>query len=454
MKLILGAGLSGLAASYHLGHANCRILERGHRAYGHIASVTRGGFMWDEGPHVSFTKHDYVKQLFADSVGQQFNEFATIVGNYFRGCWITHPAQVSLHQVPEPLRSQCVDSFLKTRRGAGTAADKPADFQEWLDRAFGPIFAENLPAVYTRKYWTRNPRELTADWIGERVHMPSVDDVLRGARGPLGKNAHYITKVRYPTRGGYQAFATKLRNEANIHFGSRIATVDLIGRRVILENGLEHTYTQLISTIPLPEFLRLLPSLPATVAAAREALCCTELMVINVTARHPTRRPETWFYVYDEDLLSTRINFTERLSPHNAPPQTTGIQVEVYGSRFRPFAGDVTALTRQVVNELSAMGLIDGPDCVDAHAVHIPWGNVVFDHDAKPALEVIWSWLEQFGLSRESEDTHPLTNWAEGARRSTSAGPLAFAGRYAQWKYFWTDDCVLRGQQLAENLSC
>jgi hypothetical protein len=24
------------------------------------------------------------------------------------------------------------------------------------------------------------------------------------------------------------------------------------------------------------------------------------------------------------------------------------------------------------------------------------------------------------------------------------------AGRFAQWKYFWTDDCVLRGRQLAE----
>ena len=41
-------------------------------------------------------------------------------------------------------------------------------------------------------------------------------------------------------------------------------------------------------------------------------------------------------YVYDEDKLSVRISFTEKFSPNNAPPGKTGIQVEVYGSEYRP----------------------------------------------------------------------------------------------------------------------
>jgi len=452
MKLILGAGLSGLAASFHYGHENCLILEKTHRCFGHIASVFRDGFTWDEGPHISFTKHDYVKQLFADGVDQQFNEFETVVGNYYRGSWITHPAQVALYQVPEPLRSQCVDSFLKTRGCANEAAEQPANYHEWLERAFGPVFAENFPAVYTRKYWTREARELSTDWVGGRVHSPSVEDVLRGAKEPLGKNAHYITKVRYPSKGGYQAFAAKIQAGANIQYGCDIVAIDLVARQVRLRDGSKQSYDQLVSTIPLTEFLRLLPGLPAKVAEARDALCCTELMVVNVTAPHVARRPETWFYVYDEDMLSTRINFTERLSVHNAPPQSTGIQVEVYGSRYRSFPGDASVLSHQVVEELTTIGLIDGPESVEAHAVHVSWGNVVFDHDARPALEVIWSWLEQFGLSRETDDTHPLTSWGDAAKESTRSGPLAFAGRYAQWKYFWTDDCILRGRALARTV--
>jgi len=28
-------------------------------------------------------------------------------------------------------------------------------------------------------------------------------------------------------------------------------------------------------------------------------------------------------------------------------------------------------------------------------------------------------------------------------------GQLILAGRFAQWKYYWSDDCVLRGKFIA-----
>jgi dTDP-D-glucose 4,6-dehydratase len=70
MNLILGAGLSGLSCSYHLGHEKCVILETADHAYGHIHSRNENGFTWDEGPRVSFTKHSYVKEIFAERVAE------------------------------------------------------------------------------------------------------------------------------------------------------------------------------------------------------------------------------------------------------------------------------------------------------------------------------------------------------------------------------------------------
>ena len=47
----------------------------------------------------------------------------------------------------------------------------------------------------------------------------------------------------------------------------------------------------------------------------------------------------------------------------------------------------------------------------------------------------------------------PARDWNapidESPGNSLLAGRLMLAGRFAQWKYFWTDDCVLRGRQLA-----
>lgn len=146
--VILGAGLAGLSVSYHLGHARCLLFEARAHAFGHIHSVLCDGLTWDEGPHVSFTKSDYVRELFARSVAGEFEEFDTRIGNYYRSHWIEHTAQVHLHQVPQPLRDECLAFFLASRDDAGSPG---ANYQEWLQRAFGPVFARTFPAAYARK---------------------------------------------------------------------------------------------------------------------------------------------------------------------------------------------------------------------------------------------------------------------------------------------------------------
>ena len=70
-NLILGGGISGVSASYHIGHDTCAILEKESFSLGILESRTINGYTWDQGPHVSFTKHDYVKSLFAENIDGQ-----------------------------------------------------------------------------------------------------------------------------------------------------------------------------------------------------------------------------------------------------------------------------------------------------------------------------------------------------------------------------------------------
>ena len=453
MNLILGAGLAGLSASYHLGHDKCLILEKNAYPFGHLNVEFRGGFTWDQGPHVSFTKHNYVKRLFADGVDGELDEYEVQTANYYRGHWIDHPAQSSLYQVPEPLRTQCLDSFLDSRNRIAGAA--PANYQEWLDLAFGPVFAREFSAAYTRKYWTRDPVELTTDWVGGRVFLPKVEDVMAGSKGPLGRQTHYVTQVRYPRRGGYQSFARKIAAGSRLKLGEKVVRIDLLGRQVWTDSGASYAYTRLINTLPLPVFVELcMQASPAAIEAARQ-LNCSQLLLVNVTAPHATRRTENWMYVYDEDKYSTRINCTEKLTAGNGPTGSTGVQVEVYHSRHKPLRAKPEEVATAVKSELAEMGLIDGAALANGQAKHFtvdaPWANVIFDHQTRPALDQIWSWLEQFGLSREADDLNPLTDWDSASGIKHDFGQLAFAGRFGQWKYFWTDDCVLRGQILAQS---
>lgn len=446
---ILGAGLSGISASYHLGHENCILFEKSHFKGGHIHSYNFHGFTWDEGPHVSFTRNDYVRDLFYENVKGNFLEYAVETSNYFQSHWIPHPAQSNLYKVPQPLRGAVLKSFLESRKNSeGT----PANYEEWLIMAFGKTFYENFPMLYTKKYWTKHPKELTTDWVGKRVFYPNIDDVKRGFYNPLPNQTHYITEVRYPIEGGYFKFAEKLYEDANIQFEHEIDNICFDEKRIDFKNGTSHFYHQLITTIPLPKFIEC-SNAPENIKSCAHGLECSSLLLVNIVTNHPAVRKEKWMYVYDEDKYTTRLYYTEGLSPKNGQPGKSGIQVEVYFSQSKPKVETDETIAKKVVEELIEMKLIKDQDSVEnIHTRWVPYANVIFDHKRREAQETIFEWLEKYGLVREEDDLEPMTNWEFKENENLKFGDIILAGRFGQWKYFWTDDCVLRGKFIRKNL--
>ncbi len=446
---ILGAGLSGISASYHLGHERCVVFEKKPHAGGHIHSDIVNGFTWDEGPHVSFTKNEYVRQLLAESINNEFLEYPVYPINYYKGNWIPHPAQSNLYAVPEPLRTQCLNSFLSSRnndKGNGP----PANYEEWLNMAFGETFASTFPYVYTEKYWTLPPAMLSTDWIGNRVFFPDVDIVKKGYAAPLDDSTHYISSVRYPVSGGYYSYASLLLEGINISYHKEVQHVDLASKTILFADGSTHTYETLISTLPVTVFIQYCRA-PQYVNISAGKLLCSELLLVNLEVNHPPVRTEQWLYVYDNDKYSTRINFTDLLSPNNAPENKCGIQVEVYFSKYKPKDKPDHYYAQRIIDELIEMGLIRERGAIDDfHTKWIPFANVVFDHDYKDALNTVLEWLSESGLKRESDDLLPMTDWSGKLTEDQDLGSLILAGRFGQWKYFWSDDCILRGKLIGE----
>lgn len=288
---------------------------------------------------------------------------------------------------------------------------------------------------------------MTTDWVGGRVFRPAVDDVRAGFQGPLGRQTHYIQKIRYPRVGGYQRYGSRMRKGADIRFGKAVSKISLRQQTLWTEDGDRFEWKRLINTLPLPVFTSVCEEATPKVIEASRQLSCSSVHLVNIEAQHPTLRKENWIYVYDEDKYSSRINFTEKLSPENAPTGLSGIQVEVYHSRHKPLEEPIELIQSTVEKELVEMGLLaaSGQNILHGHSCR--WGNVIFTHDTKTALDGIWSWLEEFGLERETDDLSPTTDW--NSFPTAGSGPLAMVGRYGQWKYFWTDDCTLRGAQIA-----
>lgn len=445
MYTILGAGLAGISASYHLGHEHCEVFEKKNYIGGHIHSDLIDGFTWDEGPHVSFTKHAYVKDLFADNVDQEFLEYPVATANYFKGVWIPHPAQSNMFAIPQPLRDACIKDFLESRQKINEAV-VPANYEEWLIAAFGKTFYNEFPRAYTQKYWTVDPSLLTADWVGERIFYPNIDEVKEGYLGALDKQTHYISKIRYPQKGGYFSYTNKIRNGLNTFFEKELKFISFQSRKILFTDGSAKNYSQLVSTIPLPQLIKCSDA-PELIKQAAEQLSCSSVLLVNITANHETLLDYNWMYVYDENKYSTRINCTELLSPNNAPSGKSGIQVEIYFSKYKPITESIEVIAAKVCDEMVEIGLIKNASSITGyHTKWVEWANVICDHKRKEALNTILSYLTQFGLVRNSQDLDPMTDW--NSYCNSVDGCLHLAGRFAEWKYYWTDDCVLRGKNI------
>ena len=131
--------------------------------------------------------------------------------------------------------------------------------------------------------------------------------------------------------------------------------------------------------------------------------------------------------------------------------EKSGIQVEVYFSDYHPLTKPVEEIEKAVLNELIRMKLIKAHDSIHScHSKWIDWANVIFDKARAGAQNIVLNWLEKNGLMREADDLEPMTDW--NTKPMQRLGDIILAGRFAQWKYFWTDDCVLRGKYISEAL--
>lgn len=284
------------------------------------------------------------------------------------------------------------------------------------------------------------------------MFFPDIEQVKKGFSAPLKNETYYIKTVRYPKKGGYISYIKKITEGVNVRLNSEVIRIDLKEKRVKLTNGEFVFYDKLVNTLPLPTFISLC-NVPNNLDRAVRQLNCSSVLILNIMANHPTKRKENWMYVYDEDKYSTRINCTELLSSNNAPQDKTGVQVEVYFSDKYPLKESIPVIVEKVCDELIGMGIVESKSHIEnVFTKQIRWANVIFDKNRKIAQEEIFFWLEEFGLVREIDDMKPMTDWNSKFEEKTKLGDLILAGRFGQWKYYWTDDCVLRGKFIAENL--
>ena len=424
--VILGTGMAGLGAAHHLTQAGVGYKAFDKNAYpgGHTATFTSSsGFVFDDGPHISFTKNQRLKELFAANVNGEFETPIAVVDNYFRGHRIKHPVQCNLHGLPTDLVYACLVDFIAASQAPNrTEFD---NYHEWLVAAYGATFANTFPSVYGRKYHTVGPELMSTVWLGPRMYRPTIEEVLRGALFEKTPDVHYVSDYRYPKRGGFMSFLNPFIDSSRTYLGHRVTRIDHKAKTIHFANGKSCGYENVISSIPLPELIAIIDDVPEHVRTAASQLACTTCVTVNVGVGRDDFTDSTWSYYYDEDVVFTRLSFPHNMAPGNCPQGAGSIQVECYYSRkYRPLPKDTSDISERVIRDLIRTGVIDESDTIIHNETRIiDYANVIFDLDRESSLPIVHAWLDEVGI--------------------------VYVGRFGEWGYHWTDESFLSGEQGA-----
>lgn len=423
---VLGTGMAGFGAAHRL-HAEGVtpvMYDKNSHYGGHTSSFRSGnGFIFDLGPHISFTQDERIQALLAESVEQQYETVQITLNNYWRGFWPLHPVQLHLHGLPEEVIIKVISDFAAARE----APERPIrNYADWLLASFGATFADLFPMQYTRKYHLTTAENMSTDWLGPRIYRPSLEEVLRGALSPVAPQVHYITHFRYPSKGGFQRYLARFVPLGNLKLGHEATAINAQKRQISFANGETAAYDALVTSVPLPDLVRIIKGTPPDVLEAGKQLACSSCVLVNLGVEREDLSSAHMTYFYDEDICFTRLSFPHMLAHANTPRGTGSIQAEVYFSeKYKPFTGAPEDWIEPVINDLRRCGLLRESDrLLFREARFLKYANVIFDLDRAQALATVHGYLNDLGI--------------------------AFCGRYGDWGYMWTDESFKSGEAAAE----
>src|SRR4030095_1798560 len=297
--VVLGSGMAGFGASVRLGAEGIRPVLYDKNPYygGHTASFRDGkGFLFDLGPHLSFTNDPRIQDLFAGYVEQKYESVQINLNNYWRGIRVTHPVQLHLNALPKDLIVEIIADFVKEH----SVERKIANYEDWLIASYGRRFAELFPMTYTRKYHLTNASNMSTDWLGPRMYRPSIEELVRGALAPWTPELHYITNFRYPTAGGFNLYLRDLPKVADIRLQHEVVAIDPKRKTLEFSNGTTTGYDALVSSVALTDLLPMITGAPGDVVEASQRLACSTCVLVNVGVDRADLSQSQMTYFYDE----------------------------------------------------------------------------------------------------------------------------------------------------------
>ncbi len=430
MRVVIGAGLTGLSAAYHLG-GDVLVLEKETGPGGLCRSVAQDGFTFDVTGHLLHLRRPEIRSLVSSLLpGDAFTRIDRRSFVHSHGIFTPYPFQVNTYGLPAEVVAECLTGFIEAVKAGEVPPEEAGamSFREWALRTFGAGIAKHFMFPYNEKLWLTDLSEMTCEWASWAVPRPSVRDVVEGALGLSRKAFGYNPDFLYPRRGGIRILADALASKVpGVRYGVEVVRVDAARRTITCRSASgggseEIPYTTLISTMPLPRLLLITSGIAADLASLASSLRAVAVLNVNLGVARPALTDMHWVYFPDPAYPFYRCGFPANFSSEAVPDGCSSIYVEL---ALRSDEGwkedDVVA---RCTEGLIRCGILKpGDPIVARRTFYISPAYVVYDRVRRRRLGPALAALADLGI------------------RS--------AGRYGAWYYNSMEDSLAEGRDLA-----
>jgi protoporphyrinogen oxidase len=419
LTLILGAGITGLSVAYHLKEQNKDfiIIEKEEVPGGLCRNININGYTFNYTGHFLHCKSPYVQNL----ARKLIPDIKTIKRNsyvYLNKRVIPYPIQSNRRYLSPGTRIKSFISYLLRNK------KRPENLEEWFICNFGREMYNIFFLPYNEKLWKYSLNEISPDFL--RSYVP------KNSFGYSEKVDEYNEEFLYPEEG-IGALVSSISKGINILHGE----VKRIEGNCVYFDEEKIKYENLVSTIPLPEFLKMLILNGDKHRIKKGSLIWNSVLCINVGIKGQLSFSDSvkkfeddnlgiskfhWMYFPDRKIPFYRIGSLSNVSSRLAPENHSSIWVEISYRQKKPNRNIVDA----VIKNLEQIGLFDRKSIVHISQVDIPYAYPIYDMNWKRMTEEIRDFLKKYNI--------------------------ILAGRFGGWKYSYMEESILEGKKVALEL--
>ncbi|MBU1123103.1 FAD-dependent oxidoreductase, partial [Patescibacteria group bacterium] len=347
--LIIGAGPAGITAAWELARKGKKVLvvEKESQVGGLAKTMQfdepEGTYLTDNGPHRFLSKQQYLTDMIADLLGDQWIKVPRLTRFFVGGKFYYYPVRfrnVLFQMGPFKGARVLIDYFIEHIR-TRIKPRKMDSFEAFVVARFGRTLAEFNMINYTEKIWGIPASEISVDWAEQRIAGMSLWAAIKKM---IFKNAgpkSLTSAFYYPKYGAGQVYETMKKEIEKLggkilvntepvsiqYNGNKVTQVDFKGE----DSHFSINPGAVISSVPVTHCIKLFnPQVSQEVQKAAESLTFRAQAYLFLTIDKEKVTDDNWVYFPDKNIPFGRLAEMKNFSKAMCPEGKTSLFIEFF----------------------------------------------------------------------------------------------------------------------------